>query len=103
MNRILLGLCALILSGLYLAGCKAKKTAAPDPHSADGLILRLKEQSQLLQEAIGRKDYKYIHDNSYYLTRLAQALLERLDEQEKQRLRQSLDELINLASQLDRA
>src|SRR5689334_119636 len=41
MSRMLLGLCAFLLSGLCLSGCKAKKAAAPDPHSADGLILRL--------------------------------------------------------------
>jgi hypothetical protein len=57
----------------------------------------------LLNDALVRKDFKYVHDYAYYFTGLAQALFSKLTDEQKQRVRGSFDELVGLSNQLDRA
>jgi hypothetical protein len=85
-----------------LVGCKEAKGPAPaDPHSAEGVMLRLQEQGRLLNDALVRKDFGYIHDYAYYFTGLAQAFFSKLNDDQRQRLRASLDQLVTLSQQLD--
>lgn len=101
---IVAGLSVVLCSLLCSIGCKkAEQKPKLDPHSPEGVMLRLKEQSQLFNEAAGRKDFKYIHDYTYYFTGLAQALYGKLNDAQKERLRGSFDELLNLSNQLDHA
>ena len=100
-NRLLVF--SLALATLALAGCKKARPPAPASHSAEALLLRLNDQAQLLNEALARKDYQYIHDYGSYFTSLAQALFSRLNNQQKQRLSGALEDLIDLSGQLDRA
>jgi len=94
----------LVSCGMGLVGCKkSKASVAVSPHSAEGVLLKLEEQGRLLNDALVRKDYAYIHDYGYYFGGLTQAFFTKLDDSEKARLRGSLDELSTLASQLDRA
>ena len=85
-----------------LMGCKKAKARAVDPHSPDGIMLVLQKQGALLNDALVRQDYPYLHDYGFYFSGLLQALFAKLDESEKQRLRPQLDELVALAKQLDR-
>jgi len=95
---------AVAVFGLCGVGCKkAKGPAVVDPHSAEGVMARLQEQGRLLNDALTRKDFHYIHDYAYYFTGLAQALFTKLNDEQKQRLRSSFDELVGLSNQLDRA
>jgi hypothetical protein len=95
---------AVAVCGLCGAGCKKSKgPGVLDPHSAEGVMLRLQEQGRLLNQALVRKDFPYIHDYAYYFTGLAQALFSKLNDEQKQRLRGSFDELVGLSNQLDRA
>jgi hypothetical protein len=103
-NRLMVFGLAFAVCGLSEIGCKkAKSPTQPEPHSADALLLRLQDQSQLFNEAIARKDYQYLHDYGSYFNSLAQSLLSRLNDQQKQRLQGSVDELIVLSNQLDLA
>jgi hypothetical protein len=93
----------LVVCGTGLVGCKkAKARQAVDPHSTDGIMLVLQKQGTLLNDALTRQDFPYLHDYGFYFTGLLQALFTKLDEGEKQRLRPQLDELVALAKQLDR-
>jgi len=95
---------ALAALGLCGSGCKkAKESASVDPHSAEGVMSRLQEQSKLLEAALARQDYAYLHDYGYYFNGLLQAFYIKLDDAEKQRMRAALDNLINLSGQLDRS
>ena len=85
-----------------LMGCKKSKARSVDPHSPDGIMLVLQKQGALLNDALARQDYPYLHDYGFYFSGLLQALFTKLDESEKQRLRPQLDELVALAKQLDR-
>lgn len=103
-NLLIVAGLAVAVCGLCGAGCKkAKGPATPDPHSAEGVMLRLQEQGKLLNDALVRKDFKYVHDYAYYFTGLAQALFSKLNDEQKQRLRGSFEELVSLSNQLDRA
>ncbi len=100
---IVVGL-AVAVCGLCGAGCKkAKGPAKLDPHSAEGVFVQLRDQERLLNDALARKDFRYIHDYGYYFTGLVQALFSKLNDEQKQRLRKSFDELLNLSMQLDRS
>src|SRR6185503_20516146 len=91
-----------LVAGVMLVGCKkAKGPVAVDPHSADGVLARLQEQGRLLNEALVRKDFAYIHDYAYYFSGLTQAFFSKLDDSQKQHVRASLEELVGLANQLD--
>ena len=92
--------CALCVFG---CGKKAKGPAPVDPHSADGVLLRLQDQARLFQEAYARKDYTYLHDWGYYFSGVLRAFPSTLDSAQKLRLRGTLDELARVSSQLDAA
>lgn len=63
----------------------------------------LLEQGKLLEEALARQDYNYLHDYGYFVVSLAQALYAKLDEQHKGEMAKPVDQLMVLAKQLDRA
>jgi hypothetical protein len=94
---------ALLMCGAALVGCKKKEPAPLDAHSAAGVMQRLQEQGRLLNDALARKDFAYIHDYAYYFTGLTQALYSKLDDEEKKGLRGLFEELISLSNQLDRS
>src|SRR5438105_12795555 len=96
-----LGIVALVAIGV--AGCKKGKSTVVDPHSTEGVMQALQQQGRLLNDALGRKDFAYIHDYAYYFNGLTQALFSKLDDAQKSQLRGSLQELSDLSSQLDRA
>src|SRR5436309_220078 len=100
---LIVGSLALAICASGLVGCKKAKVQALDPHSPAGLMQRLQEQGRLLNDALARKDFAYIHDYAYYFNGLTQALFSKLDDEEKVRLRGPLDELSTISSQLDRA
>src|SRR5262245_920076 len=92
----------LALCGLCVCGCKRKETSArPAPHSPEAVLARLQEQVQLFNDALVRRDFRYIHDYTYYFTGLTQALYSKLDDAQKQRLQGSFDQLATLADELD--
>jgi len=99
----LLALAIVSLVAIGVAGCKKGKAAAVDPHSTEGVMQALQIQGKLLNDALARKDFAYIHDYAYYFNGLTQAMFTKLDDTQKSRLRGSLQELSNLSSQLDRA
>ena len=101
--NLVIGVClALVGGGLCLVGCqKAKGPAPPDPHSAEGVLHQLQQQGRLLNDALARKDFAYIHDYAYYFTGLAQALFTKLNDEQKQRLRPAVEQLVSLSQQLD--
>jgi hypothetical protein len=93
---------ALFVCGTGAVGCKkATKTESVDPHSAEGVMLQLQQQGRLLNDALGRQDFQYIHDYAYHFNGLAQAFYSRLDDQHKEHVRRSLEEVVALGSQLD--
>jgi hypothetical protein len=99
----LLAFATIFLVALGAVGCKKAKVVAVDPHSAEGVLQALQVQGKLLNDALARKDFGYIHDYAYYFTSLTQALYSRLDDNQKARLRGPLSELSTLSGQLDRA
>ena len=79
---------AVAVFGLCGAGCKKSKGPAKlDPHSAESGMLRLQEQGRLLNDALARKDFPYIHDYAYYFTGLAQTLYLKLTDEQRKLLR----------------
>jgi len=105
--------CATLLRGgmtlfacvVCLLGCGKKAKAPPpvSPHSSEGVLLRLKDQARLFQEAYARNDYAYLHDWGFYFRGAVQAFASTLNYEQKQRLRGTLDELARVGSQLDSA
>ena len=101
----------LIVAGLLLAVCglctlgckKAKGPETTDPHSAEGIMAALQDQGKRLNDAVERKDFKYIHDYGYYFGAVLRAYNLKLDDGERQRLQEPLTELETLAKQLDSA
>ena len=94
----------LVVCAGGLVGCKGKKTAATvDPHSPEGIMHAMQQQGQLLNDALARKDFAYIHDYAYYFNGLTQTLFNKLDDAQKAQLRGTLGQLSTLSSQLDRA
>ena len=95
----------LLVCGSFVAGCHKKTEGAAriNPHSADGVLLRLQDQARLFQEAYARKDYNYLHDWGYYFSGVLQAFNTTLNDSQRQRLRGTLDELARVSSQLDAA
>ncbi len=103
-NQLIVAGLVAAICGLCGPGCKkAKVTQTVDPHSADGVMLALQQQGKLLNDALARQDFAYLHDYGYYFTGVLQAFFTKLEDGEKQRLRAPLDELVTLGKQLDRA
>ena len=94
---------AMIVCVLGGVGCSKEKAPAvtTDPQSADAIMLHLQEHGQLLNEALARKDYKYIYDYADYFASVARALVLKLSDEEKQRMGGTINKLIGTALQLD--
>ena len=92
---------AVVACGLVLVGCGKAKEPVVDPHSPTGVMKTLQEQGRLLNEALARQDFNYIHDYAYYFTGVAQALYSKLDNAQKEKLKAPLAELVKLGNQLD--
>jgi hypothetical protein len=98
---ILAQVCFLV-GGLALVGCKkSNEPAAVDPHSPKGIMKVLQQQGRLLNDALARQDFKYIHDYAYYFTGLTQALYSALDEENRQKFKAPLEELVKIGNALD--
>ncbi|PYI87391.1 MAG: hypothetical protein DME26_06280 [Verrucomicrobia bacterium] len=99
----------LVIVGVGLAmtamlgnGCKkARPSVKIDPHSPEATIQQILLQGGLLNDAVKRKDFQYIHDNMYYLQSLAKALDAKLEVEQKERLHGLLDELAKVTNELD--
>src|SRR5258706_10525209 len=89
------------IAGACLLGCKKAPPPKPDPHSAEGVMLKLTQQVKLLNEAVARQDFKYVHDYTYYVHGLVDAFASKLNDSEKQKVGGLFDELRNLTDQLD--
>lgn len=93
---------SFVIAALPLTGCKeAKPPAKIDPHSPQAALQQMLEQGTLLNDAMKRKDFQFIHDNMYYLQSLAKALQGKLPAEEKERLKPLFDELARVTDQLD--
>ncbi len=100
-THLLMGVLVTV-AGLLLVGCgKAKAPAPVDPHSIDGVMQALVQHAGLLDDAAKRKDFKYVHDFSYYVKNLAQALYSKLDDGQKEQSKNLFTELVKVANQLD--
>src|SRR6058998_2156597 len=89
-------------AALVLAGCrKANRPVPIDPDSADGTVQKIMEQGVLLSDAVKKKDFATVDDQAYFLQGLTKALYLRLDPEQKQRLKASLDEVARVAEELD--
>ena len=93
----------LLLAAIALAGCSKPQAPKLDPHSVEAVLLELVDQARLLDEALARQDYNYLHDFGFRFKSLTQAFLGKLDEQQRPKMRTQCLELLDLASQLDRA
>lgn len=104
-NQLIVAGLVLTVCGLVTFGCTKAKgpETTVDPHSAEGILLALQDQGKRLNDAIERKDFKYIHDFGFYFGRVLLAFNAKLDDGEKQRLQAPLKELETLARQLDSA
>ena len=104
-NQLIVAGLVLAVCGLCTLGCKKAKgpETTLNPNSPDAVLLALQEQGKLLNDAIERKDFKYIHDFGYYFGAVLQAFISKLDAGEKQRLQAPLTELNTLSEQQDRA
>jgi len=98
--KVILLVVGIGVSGVV--GCKkSKETAVQDPHSPQGIVQRMQDHGQRLHDALARKDFGYIHDYAYYFNGLTKALNSTLDADGKEKFRSSLEELNNLANELD--
>ena len=97
---ILAQVCFLV-GGLALVGCRKSKEPAIDPHSPKGVMKAMQDQGRLLNDALARQDFQYIHDYAYYFNGLTQALYSRLDDANRQKFKAPLEELVKLGNQLD--
>jgi hypothetical protein len=95
------GFALAAVAGMCLSGCKKPPPPKPDPHSAEGVMLKLSQQIKLLNEAVTRQDFKYIHDYTYYVHGLVDAFASKLNEAEKQKVSGLFDELKVVTDQLD--
>ncbi|MEW6160765.1 MAG: hypothetical protein AB1813_25330 [Verrucomicrobiota bacterium] len=97
------GFVALGLLAAFCAGC-SKKIPEPDlayHHSAQGVNDKIQEIQPLLEEALGKSDFQFIHDYMFYLQGLLSALEPKLEGAQKERLDPVLKELIRLSHDLD--
>ena len=97
---ILAQLC-LLVGSVALVGCKKAKEPPIDPHSPKGVMKAMQDQGRLLNDALNRQDFAYIHDYAYYFNGLTQALYSRLDDENRQKYKAPLEELVKLGNQLD--
>src|SRR5262245_22607393 len=85
---------SIALAAGSLNGCKEAKTPPKsDPHSSQAVLQQILQQGNLLNDAMKRKDFQFIHDNMYYLQSLAKAFQGKLLAEEKERLKPLFDEL----------
>jgi hypothetical protein len=104
-SELFIGGClALVVCVLALAGCKkAKKAAAVDPWSAEGVMMTLLYEAKMLNQAGTRNDFDYIEDHSYYFGACLDALAKQLKESQKRQLERSFSELKGLSDILYRS
>ena len=95
------GIALALAAGLSLTACKKAPAPKTDPHSAEGVMRKLTLQVKLLNDAVARQDFKYVHDYTYYLHGLVDAFASKLNESEKQKVSALFDELKTLTDQLD--
>lgn len=93
----------LVLVSLSGVGCKDK---IPEPdmayhHSAEGITHKIQEQQLILSEAFKKNDLQKVHDQMYYVKRLALVLYERLEGEKKQKAAQVIKELTKLTEEID--
>lgn len=97
-------LAVLLLLSLGAAGCgKSSAPAQPDPRSPDGTLAQLVDQGRLLNEALARQDYGYLHDFGFRFKSLAQAFLGKLEETQREQMKNQVLQLLSIAGELDRA
>jgi hypothetical protein len=95
---------SVALAAGLAVGCKeAKQSVKSDPHSPQAAMRAIMEQGDLLNDAMKRKDFQFIHDNMYYLQSLAKALYGKLEAEQKERLKARFDELTSVTDELDHA
>src|SRR2546423_1824479 len=95
------GIALAVAGAVCLIGCRKAPAPKVDPHSAEGVMLKLNLQVKLLNEAVARQDFKYVHDYTYYLHGLVDAFASKLNESEKAKVSALFDELKTLTDQLD--
>lgn len=94
----------MFLLAFCLAGCsKPEAPKTVDPRSAEGTLVQLMDQGRLLNEALARQDYTYLHDFGFRFKSLVQAFLGKLEEDQRQQMKEHLLQLLNIAGELDRA
>ncbi len=93
---------SLATTALALTSCKKANRPAPiNPDSADGTVQKIMEQGVLLSDAVKKKDFATVDDQAYFLQGLTRALYLRLDAEQKEKLKTILDEVAQVAEELD--
>ena len=98
-----IGLCVVAVA-LVIAFHKKPKTATVDPafrHSSEAVVLTIREQQALLNEAAKKRDLRYIHDNMYYLETLAVALSRKVSGEKRAQVDTVLAELKRTTEEID--
>jgi hypothetical protein len=103
----------VVLALLLVAGCKRTKEPQVDVeyhHSPAGINEQIQYQQQLLSDALQKAEYRFIHDQAYYVQGLVEALAAKLGGEQKQRvdpilqqISRLLDEAHDVAGKRDRA
>ena len=93
----------LLLATIWVNGCGKPPPPKMDPHSPEAVLLELAGQGKLLNEALGRQDYTYLHDFGFRFKSLCQAFLGKLEAEQRQQMRAKVLELLDVAGQLDKA